>query len=112
MKNKNIQLQNLVVELTKLGKKVPAYKRIALELSKSRRSFTSVNIEKINKFARDGETVVVPGKVLSLGTLEKKITVAAYQFSEAALEKLGSNAITIKELIKKNPKANKVRIMK
>ena len=79
-----------------------------------KRSYPSVNITKIDKFVRDGEIALVPGKVLSLGSLSRKTTVAAFQFSESAKEKINKNgeAISIQELLKKNPKGNKVRIIK
>ena len=75
--------------------------------------FVEDNIYKINKTTRDGETAIVPGKVLSEGELTKKITVAAWQFSEKAKEKINKvgKAVSIKELIKKNPKGSKVRII-
>jgi large subunit ribosomal protein L18e len=56
----------------------------------------------------------VPGKILSMGTLNKKITIAAYNFSQTALDKIkasGSKAISIYELAKTNPKGQKVRIL-
>ena len=110
----NIITRKLVYELKKAGKEVPLWKRIASELEKSTRSYPSVNITKIDKFVRDGEIVLVPGKVLSLGSLSRKTTVAAFQFSESAKEKINKNgeAISIQELLKKNPKGNKVRIIK
>ena len=54
--------------------------------------------------------MVVPGKVLGTGSIEPNITVAAWQFSQSAKDKLKNN-LTIKELMKKNPKAKKVRIL-
>jgi len=55
----------------------------------------------------------VPGKVLGTGELNKKITVAAYTFSEQAVQKINAKGkcLSIKELVEKNPKGNKVRIM-
>ena len=73
-----------------------------------------VNISKIMTYTREGETAIVPGKVLSLGKMDKKLTIAAYHFSDKAMEKINKNgkALTIQELLKKNPKGNKVRILK
>ncbi len=111
----NPSLKNLISELRDLGKQNNAkiWTRIAEDLEKSTRQRRSVNIYKIDKYTRDGETAIVPGKVLSIGKLNKKIKVAAFQFSNQAKEKIDliGKAITIKELIKENPKGNKVRII-
>ena len=71
------------------------------------------NLYKIDKHTRENEIALVPGKVLSIGNLNKKIKVAAFQFSDQAKEKINliGKAITIKELIQENPKGNKVRII-
>ena len=48
-----------------------------------------------------------------MGDLTKKITVAAYQFSESAEEKINKvgKAISIRELMKENPKGKRIRII-
>ena len=93
--------------------KVNIWKRVAQELEKPVRRSRKVNFYKINKYVREGETAIVPGKILSEGEIEKKIVVAAWQFSEKATEKINKKgkAISINELIKKNPKGKKVRII-
>jgi large subunit ribosomal protein L18e len=113
---KNQQLQSLIVELKKasIEKDVKLWKKIAVELEGPTNNRPAVNLSKIDKYARNNETVVVPGKVLSMGSLSKKITVAAYNFSKPAKEKItssGGKAITIYDLLKDNPKASKVRII-
>ena len=110
----NIQTRKLVTSLKKAGKDIPLWKRIAEEIEKSTRSMPSVNISKIDFYLKEGETAIVPGKVLSVGTQTKSITVAAFKFSEAAKEKINKNgkALTIEELLKNNPKGSKVRILK
>ena len=72
-----------------------------------------INLYKINKVLKDKEIAVVPGKVLSLGEFDKKNTVAAFQFSDTAKSKINKTgkAISIKELIKDNPKGKLVRIV-
>lgn len=109
----NPDLISLIRTLKKLSNKenVKIWKRIASDLQKSTRQRRKVNIYKIDKFTREGETAIIPGKVLSMGDLNKNITIAAYQFSEAAKTKLKDKAITIEELTKKNPKGKKLRII-
>lgn len=113
---KNIQLSNLITELkkTSIENDVKVWKSVALNLEKPTRQQRIVNLYKIDKFAKENEIVVVPGKVLGTGVLAKKLTVAAYDFSEQAKEKVksaGAELITISELLKNNPKGSKVRIL-
>ena len=104
-------IQNL--KKTAIEQKVKIWKAIATELEKPRRIRRVVNLERINRVCNDNETIVVPGKVLSAGELNKKLTVAAFSFSESALNKINEKgkAISIEELIKTNPKGSKVRII-
>ena len=97
-----------------IEKKRPLWKTIAVELSKPTRNRREVNIYKLDKNSKEGEIIIVPGKVLGTGALSKKITVAALQFSESAKEKILSNkgeVLSIEELMKKNPDAKGVKIM-
>jgi len=90
------------------------WKRIALDLEGPTRNRRVVNLSKINRFTKDGEIIVVPGKVLSSGELNHSLTIAAWQFSQNALEKINkknAKAITIKELMKTNIKGKRVRII-
>ncbi|MCD6547218.1 MAG: 50S ribosomal protein L18e [Nanoarchaeota archaeon] len=108
----NIQLIKLINELKKLKK--PIWKRVASDLERPRRIRRIVNLSRINRYTKDGDVVVVPGKVLGDGILEKKIEIAAFQFSQSAKEKIklsGSSAISIQELIKKNPEGKGVKII-
>ena len=86
------------------------WRRIAKELSNATRRRRAVNVAKINKYTKDGEMVVVPGKVLGVGELDHNVSVAALQFSESALIKI-KNSMTIEELLKKSPKGKDVRIL-
>ena len=110
-----LELKNLIVDLNKLSSKykVNLWKRIAEDLNKPTRIRREVNLYKINKYAKNNEIALVPGKVLSMGNLDKKITVAAYKFSDEAREKINKigKAISIKELMKENPEGKKVRIL-
>ncbi|ASJ16360.1 50S ribosomal protein L18e [Thermococcus chitonophagus] len=93
---------------------VKIWKDIAWRLERPRRQRAEVNVSKINRYAKDGEMIVVPGSVLGAGRLEKKVIVAAWKFSETAKKKIveaGGEAITIEELVERNPKGSGVRIM-
>ncbi len=73
-----------------------------------------VNVGKIERLSAEGETVVVPGKVLSSGELTKKVNVAALNFSAGAEEKIlkaGGKAMDLKELVEKNPAGKGMKIL-
>ncbi|MAG45495.1 MAG: 50S ribosomal protein L18e [Nanoarchaeota archaeon] len=112
--NKN--LIQLIRDLKKLStqQKVQLWKRIASDLEKPTRIRRTVNLYKIEKHTRQGEIALVPGKVLSVGTLTKKIEISAYQASEQAIEKInkaGAKFLSLQELMKNNPNGKKVRII-
>ena len=74
------------------------WKRV-LELSAvPTRSRRAVNIYKINKYSKEGDNIIVPGKVLSEGRMEHKVTITAMEYSAAAQVRLRSSQCTIKKL--------------
>jgi large subunit ribosomal protein L18e len=112
----NEELRKLIQNLKKKAIETDSaiYKRIATDLEKSTRNKRIVNLSKINRFTKDDEFVIVPGKVLGSGELDHKVTIAAYTFSESAIEKINSmkaKAMTIEEFAKDNIKGKKVRIL-
>ena len=112
----NINLRNLIVELRKTAtaEKVALWTRVADDLEKSSRQRRAVNLSRINKCAKENEVIIVPGKVLASGELDHKVTVSAFNFSEEAVNKIKAakaDIMTISELLKKNPKGKKVRII-
>ena len=113
----NPQLVVLISELKAKTRENEAaiWRDIALRLEKPRRNWAEANLSKLERYAKEGETIIVPGKVLAAGSVTKKITVAAYSFSGAAaagITAAGGKAITIKELMEANPKGSGVRIMR
>ena len=110
----NPQLQETITALRRkaYSEESPFWLRLAEDLEKPTRQRVIVNLSRINRFAQDGETVVVPGKVLASGELDKKVTVVALQFSQSAREKIAKagSAIGIDELATKGT-TGKVRIM-
>jgi large subunit ribosomal protein L18e len=93
----------------------PIWKEVAERLENSRKNWAFMNVGKISKVLKDGEIALVPGKVLGDGDITRKFDVAAFQFSQSALDKIktaGGKALTIKDLMTKNPKGSKVRLLK
>lgn len=108
----NVHMRTLINKLEKT--KSPVWKVVAKKLGGVRRRKIEVNISSINRHTKEGEIAVIPGVVLASGEIDKAVTVAAWRFSAAAAEKIKrakGNAITIEELLKKNPKGTKIKIM-
>jgi large subunit ribosomal protein L18e len=110
-RKKNLELVETIV----LAKKNPKWLEVAGALSGSTRTRIQINLDKIDKNSKAGEIIVIPGKVLSMGEITKKIKVVAFNFSENAKEKLkkaGCEVILIKDEIPKNKDAKGVKILK
>ncbi|MBU0590597.1 50S ribosomal protein L18e [Candidatus Micrarchaeota archaeon] len=106
-------LLSLIEKLMKSKK--PVWKRVAKELARPRRSKVEVNLSKIEQFAPEDSTIIVPGKVLGAGMLSKKLTIAAFSFSSSAkqlISKAGGKAISIDGLHKSNPDGRNTILMR
>ncbi|MHA1379052.1 MAG: 50S ribosomal protein L18e [Candidatus Helarchaeota archaeon] len=111
-KTPNPEKQELLKNLWNSKRRV--WRAIARNLAKRRKDQITVNLGKINKFGKENGTIVVPGKVLSLGDLDKKLIIAAYSFSNVCIEKVKKakgECITIQELMKRNPEGKNVKII-
>ncbi len=81
---------------------VAMYDKISEELSRVRKNRRAVNIRKINRFTKEGDIVVVPGKVMGDGFLDHKVEIAAFSFTSGAEEKIAqseSTALTIEDFV-------------
>ena len=98
-----------------ITKKNKEWLKVSQLLSRPVRKMISVNLDEIDRETEEGDTVVVPGKVLSTGRIGKKIRVVAFSFSDSAEKKLKEKKCergTIIEEVKKNPKAQGIKIIK
>jgi large subunit ribosomal protein L18e len=96
-------------------KKNDKWLEVAKILSGPRSKRANLNLKKIDEESKAGETIIIPGKVLSQGEITKKIKIVALGFSEKAKEKLlksKSETLSILEEIKKNPEAKGIKILK
>lgn len=112
----NPEMKRLIEDIRNQGykEKMPFLIEIAKKLETSRRKRPEVNLSQLDRVCKDNETAIVPGKVLSAGILKKPVNVAAASFSMSAIEKIqkaGGKTMSIKELLKKNPKGKDVRIV-
>jgi large subunit ribosomal protein L18e len=116
MKKTNPALISLIQDLKKKAyeNEAPIWKDIAKRLEKPSRNWPEVNLDRINKYIRENETALIPGKVLSPGKLTKKVSIAAWSFSDNSLEKIkkaGGKTFSIQDLVKNNPKGKDIRIL-
>jgi len=112
----NDQLKELIREMKKksIESSTDFWKKIALALEKPTRQRIVVNLSRISKYSKDNETIIVPGKVLGDGDLDKKLNIAAFSFSQSAKEKIqktSSQMLNIKELMKKDIKTSEIKII-
>ena len=108
----NPNLIELINKLNKQSKSEDA--AIWKDVARSNRRTAEVNLSNINRHAEADETILVPGKVLSNGELDKKVNVVALKFSAKAQEKIesaGGECISIDEIIETNPKGSNIRII-
>ena len=116
MAKTNPGLRILIQDLKKKSweNEAPIWRDIAKRLEKPTKQRIVVNLSRIDRYANEGDTVLVPGKLLAAGALTKKVKVAAYNFSQGAVEKVlaaGGECITIETLVDQNPTGNKVKIL-
>ncbi|MBU0466649.1 MAG: 50S ribosomal protein L18e [Nanoarchaeota archaeon] len=105
----------VLVETLNAAIKNPSWKEVSKLLSTPTRRYSSVNLFEIDKQTKAGDTVIIPGKVLSKGEMTKKVRICALSISEKAKEKLKptkSEIVSILEEITKNKKAEGIKIIK
>ena len=112
----NPRLQNLIAELKSVSRDNGAtvWQDVADRLEKPRRTHAEVNLGTIERYAQEDETVVVPGKVLGSGVLEKNVTVAAVDFSGTARTKIeqAGEAVSLEQVMENNPEGSDVRVIR
>jgi len=109
-------LQNLIQELKKKSREqsINLWKRVAHDLEKPTRQRRAVNLSRISRHTKENDIIVVPGKVLGAGSLEHKLIISAFQFSNGAkekIEKAGAKIVSLLELSKENPTGKGIRII-
>ena len=108
----NTLVNNIVWALRKAFKKnkTSIWRSLEQEVSKARSIRREVNIS----VTKNGEVIVVPGKVLGSGEMDHSLTVCAFSISEMAAKKItdvGGKVITLNELIDRYPDGRGVRII-
>ena len=116
VKATNPELITLIRDLKKKSRENQAelWRYLAERLSGSKRSRIAVNISRLNRYTKEGDTVAVPGKVLGAGKADHPMTIAAFAFSDQAQSKIQEakgNCLSLRELMEKNPEGSNVKVM-
>ncbi len=107
----NYYHRKLIRDLWKTKRRI--WKKLSKKLSGPRRNQVEANIYRINKKTKNNDVIVVPGKILGLGELNHKLTIACLTFSKSAKKKIeasGSKLISIEELLEQNPKGENIKV--
>ena len=116
-KTTNPELIKLISLLKKESREKQAgiWLDVAEYLSKTRSNSISVNLSTISRNTKRSDVVVVPGKILGSGSISHAVTVASFGVSDKAKAKLvtaKAKYLSIPELLEKNPKGAKVKIIR
>ena len=112
----NSTLVNTILELKEASRKneAPLWRSIANRLEGSSRNWPSVNVSKLEYNINKNGKAIIPGKLMGTGIVTKKMTVAAYSFTDSAKEKIqsaGGKCLTYNEMIKATPKGTNVTVI-
>lgn len=112
----NPRLSKLVFDLKAQSRQhnVAFWRDIAERIEKPARNYPEVNLSKINRYSKDNEIVIIPGKVLGSGNLNHPVTVVALNFSltaEDLITRANGKCMTIEQLMESNPTGKGVRIL-
>ena len=100
-----------IVETINIAKKNNLLE-LAKKLSAGRKNYRNINLDELEKI--DSDKILVVGKILGNGEINRKLGIAALSYSESAktkLEKAGCDVKTIKQAIDKNKKLEGVKII-
>ncbi|PSG96510.1 50S ribosomal protein L18e [Thermoplasmatales archaeon SW_10_69_26] len=93
----------------------PVWRALAEQLEKPSRVHPDVNVGELQRVADDDASIVaVPGKVLGGGYLDRELTVAAWNFSGSAEDKIedaGGSVLTLSDALDENPDGENVQVV-
>lgn len=113
----NPLLRHACVMLERAGKtqNAPIWSEASRMLSSPSRTQVEVNLGRISRIADAGQALLVPGKVLGTGLIDKKVVVGAFAYSSSARSKIeaaGGSALSLQQFLKKFPKGSGVKLVK
>ena len=116
MSKTNPRLRSLIADLKSTARDSGGnvWSDVADRLEKPRSTHAEVNLGRIERYAQEDETVIVPGKVLGSGVLQKDVSVAAVDFSGTAQTKIDQvgETMNLEQALEQNPDGTNVRVIK
>lgn len=115
---KKLETQELVTSLNQTSRKTKKvfWKNLSSIIEKPTRNQISINVSKLDKLAQKfkGKTLVIPGKILSMGELNTKTKVVAIEASQKAIEKINAKGelILLKDFISEKVNVKDLVIVK
>ena len=94
--------------------KAALWKNLAKRFEAPNPNWTKINLSRLGRVTRKGETVVVPGKVLGSGSIAHPVKVYSFNASKAAADKIveaGGSCGKIEDFLSKGSTKD-VRIIK
>jgi len=94
--------------------KIPIWKDLENRFLKSRSHRVEVNISRLSSVTKDGEVIMIPGKLLGSGEIGHSLTISALSVSENAVKKIinsGGKIISLSKLLEEYPEGRGVRII-
>ena len=102
LERKDIKEWLNVIRQAQQAERKPLYGRVYELSAVPTRRRVAVNLYTINKHTKEGENVIVPGKVLGDGPIAHRVNIAAMSFSTSALKNLkdaNCKIVSIKEML-------------
>jgi len=117
MTYENPQRQQLVLAIKKHIRKSKSRFWVAVlkSITKAKGRRVAVNLDRISRYGREDKIIVVPGKVLGSGKLDKKLRIAALVFSQAAktkVEQTGGQCFTLTHLLDSQVQGKEMQILR
>ena len=115
-KKTNPNLVELIDQLKEKSRETGSalWRDVAIRLSKSRKNWAQPNLSRLSRYAPEGAIVLIPGKLLGSGEVERSPIVAAYSASEGARDKIiaaGGKYLSLNDLMTENPEGKGVIIL-
>ncbi len=108
-----IRMINRLEKVSRLNN-AAVWKAVADNLRKPTRARVEINLWKIGKYLEESRAIIVPGKVLGEGEINKPATIAAASFSKTAerkIEATGGKTYLLDEYAEENPKGSNIKIL-
>jgi large subunit ribosomal protein L18e len=90
------------------------WRELEARITRPRSRLAEMNLERLSRVAGDASVVVIPGKVLGSGFLERPLVVGALYFSKAASDKIamaGGRALGLAEFVRSYKHEKGVRLL-